>query len=49
MDRISQKKAIQYGKRKIKEHEAYGVFSTEYYIYLFDRYVEEFQKRFLHG
>ena len=44
MNRVIQKKAVEYGKLMITKHEGNGCFSTEYYIHLFDKYVERYFK-----
>tara|TARA_R100001198_G_C5243345_1_gene221714 strand:+ start:33309 stop:33455 length:147 start_codon:yes stop_codon:yes gene_type:complete len=37
-----QKKAIKHAKKQIARHEGHGVFSTEYYVLLFDKYIEQY-------
>lgn len=42
-----QKKAIKHAERQIARHEGYGVFSTNYYVFLFDKYAEQYLKMIL--
>lgn len=37
-----QKKAIKHAKKQVRKHEGHGLFSSDYYLRLFDKYVEQF-------
>lgn len=43
MDRIAKKKLIKEAKARVNAMEGSGVFSTAYYVYLFDNHAEMIQ------